>query len=69
MHKAINYYTCKGHHGFIQSSVFSLKMDTLLPSWAKMPFFDTELLNLHSLLAVPTVLVMLSSCCIDICIV
>lgn len=49
----------------LQSSVFILKMDTLLPSFEKMPFFDTELLNLHCLfimkLAVLIVLFMISS--------
>lgn len=49
----------------LQSSVFILKMDTLLPSIEKMPFFDTELLNLHCLFiikfAVSIVLFMISS--------
>jgi hypothetical protein len=49
----------------LQSSVFILKMVTLLPLFEKMPFFDTELLNLHCLFlikfAVSIVLFMISS--------
>ena len=64
----------KETHGFIQLSVFILKMDTLLPSSVKMPFFDTELLNLHCLFkikfAVSTVLVMIyPPSCLFMCII
>jgi len=51
----IIFITLQRHHRFIQSSVFSLKMDALLPQCAKIPFLDTELLNLQILFAVSTV--------------
>lgn len=37
---------------WIYNHLFALKMDTLLPQTEKIPFFDTELLNLHCLLSI-----------------